>query len=44
VWRPGDAWFDNEADLWRKNQQKKVVFTPSEVVPEAAERWDLEPF
>jgi penicillin G amidase len=44
VWRPGDAWFDNEAELWRKNQQKKVVFTPAEVVPEAAERWDLEPF
>lgn len=44
VWRPGDAWFDNEAELWRTNRQQKVVFTPSEVVPEAAERWDLEPF
>lgn len=44
VWRPGDAFFDNEAQLWRLNQQKKVVFTPGEVVPEAAERWDLEPF
>lgn len=44
VWRPGDLYFDNEAELWRKNQQKKVVFTPQEVVPEAAERWDLEPF
>ncbi len=44
VWRPGDPYFDNEAELWRKNQQKKVVFTPAEVVPEAAERWDLEPF
>ncbi len=44
VWRPGDAWFGNEAELWRKNQNAKVAFTPGEVVPEAAERWDLEPF
>jgi penicillin amidase len=44
VWRPGDAWFANEAELWRKNQNAKIAFTPGEVVPEAAERWDLEPF
>jgi len=44
VWRPGDTWFANEAELWRKNENAKVAFTPGEVVPEAAERWDLEPF
>jgi penicillin amidase len=44
VWRPGDVWFANEAELWRKNQNAKVAFSPGEVVPEAAERWDLEPF
>jgi penicillin amidase len=44
AWRDGDTWYENEAELWRKNQNAKVAFTPGEVVPEAAERWDLEPF
>ncbi|MBI2389337.1 MAG: penicillin acylase family protein [Deltaproteobacteria bacterium] len=44
VWRPGEKNFDDEAQLWRRNQNAKVVFTPGEVVPEAAVRIDLAPF
>lgn len=44
VWNPSEKFFDNEAQLWRKNENKKVVFTPGEVVPEADSRIDLEPF
>jgi len=44
VWNPSEKFYDNEAQLWRKNENKKVVFTPGEVVPEADSRIDLEPF
>lgn len=44
VWKPGDRWFDNEADLWRRNKNAPVAFTQSDVVTTAAERYDLVPF
>lgn len=44
VWNPSEKFYDNEAQLWRKNENKKVVFTPGEVVVEADSRIDLEPF
>jgi penicillin amidase len=42
-WRPSSPYFDNEVQLWRKNQNGPIAFTPGEVVPEADERIDLVP-
>ncbi len=44
VWRPDDPFYSNESELWRKNANAPVVFTPGQVVAAAVERWDLVPF
>ncbi len=43
VWIPGSPHFADEAELWRKNENAPVAFSPGEVVPEAEERFDLVP-
>jgi penicillin amidase len=44
VWDPNSPHFEDEAELWRRNKNAPVAFSPGEVVPVAEERIDLYPF
>ncbi|MEO7095821.1 MAG: penicillin acylase family protein, partial [Polyangiales bacterium] len=43
VWIPGSPHFNDEAQMWRKNENAPIAFSPGEVVPVAEERIDLVP-
>ena len=43
VWIPDSTHFADEAELWRKNTNAPIAFSPGEVVPVAEERIDLTP-